>query len=184
MRRRASTVVAAAILVVGGLGGQSAYAAALPVCGGSTGSAGIPGNTCDVDVTAECPQGSSTTQVRYAVSPSATPASVDITWTNTPGNDVTVTGQPLSGTLAWPAPSARTATLVFGTNPSVSVDVVNACQSGQSAVLASGPRTTRSSGVLAETGAAAGPALAIGAGALLVGGTSLVLLRRARRDSL
>lgn len=37
--------------------------------------------------------------------------------------------------------------------------------------------------VLAQTGAA-GPALAIGAGALLVGGTSLVLLRRARRDGI
>jgi LPXTG-motif cell wall-anchored protein len=179
--RRASTVVAAAILIVGGLGGQSAAAATLPVCGGSTGSAGIPGNTCDVDATAECVSG--TTQIRYAVTPTATPASVDITWTNTPGSDVTLTGQALSGTLVWPAASARTATLVFGTNPAVSVDVVNACASAEGAVLASGPRTTRSSGVLAATGAA-GPALAIGAGALLVGGTSLVLLRRTRRDSL
>ena len=181
MRRRAFTVAAAALLVVGGLGGQSASAAALPVCGASTGSAGIPGNTCEVDATAECVAG--TTRIHYAVSPTATPASVDITWTNTPGDDVTLTGRALSGSLDWPVASARTATLVFGTNPAVSVDVVNACRSAEGAVLASGPRTTRSSGVLAATGAA-GPALAIGAGALLVGGASLVLLRRTRRDSL
>jgi LPXTG-motif cell wall-anchored protein len=179
--RRASTIAAAAVFIAGSLGGQSAAASVLPVCGDETGSAGIPGETCEVDAVADCIEG--TALIEYVADVDAD--TVDIVWTNTPGEDLILTEQPLEGVLDWPEPSAQTATLVFGDNPDLAVDVVNPCEAEEGVAPVSNPRPTAVSGgvsgVLAATGAA-GPALAIGAGALLVGGTSLVLVRRARRD--
>jgi LPXTG-motif cell wall-anchored protein len=214
--RRAHAVVAAAMLLVGGVAGPSAALGTQVVPGCAPGDNYVPGEECEVEVEPLSPDCIDTVPtLPYAVGitvPAGQPPvdTIDITWINPDGDDVVLVDQPLEGDLVWPGTvvgADGTATdwpdwtqnangtwsrgdafswavgsvdLRFGTNPSatVSVDYPDEpeCRP-EGAVLVSNPRPTGVSRVLAATGAA-GPALAIGAGALLVGGTGLVLVRR------
>ena len=211
--RRAHAVVAAAMLLVGGVAGPSAALASEIIPGCEPGSGYVPGEDCEVLVEPLEPDCIDTVPtLPYAVGinvPAGQPPvdTIDITWVNPDGDDVVLDDQPLEGDLVWPGTvvgsdgqatdwpdwtqnangtwsrgdafswAVGTVDVVFGSNPSATLSVEYPdepeCRP-EGAVLVSNPRP---SGVLALTGAA-GPALAIGAGALLLGGTGLVLLRR------
>ncbi|WNB85173.1 LPXTG cell wall anchor domain-containing protein [Cellulomonas sp. ATA003] len=175
--RRALTVVAATMFAVGGFAGTSASAATLPLC--EPGDGYVPGETCQsrVAAEAECPDGSA--EIVYSVE-GATGSTVDLTW-----NGTALPGQPLSGTLTWPAGNTADATLVFATTPATTVTVDYPCE--ESGVLPAPETPSRStdraeSGVLAETGATGLP-IALGGGALIVGGAAAVMLARRNRQA-
>ncbi|GAA2726638.1 hypothetical protein CAE01nite_22570 [Cellulomonas aerilata] len=196
--RRALTVLASAAVAVAGLAGPAA-AATLPLC--TPNDRYIPGGTCEVRVTPECNEGAPV--LDYVVAPGAVggAATVDVTWTNLPGADLVLADQPLTvDNQAWPAGADGEVTLVFATAPEatrVNVTVPEACASslvlasretprsaaagsGAAAAAADSVRSQSSSGVLAATGSAVLP-LALGGGALVLGGTALLLARRARQ---
>lgn len=127
-----------------------------------------------------CPAGS--LELAYTVTASGTPkTTVDLHWTSTGVAEVVQTDQPFSGTVAWPASIPKTATdvkFVVGTEAVVRVDPAAALAAcgGSKVLVVSNPK---SSGVLAATGSESLPLL-LGAGALLLVGTVLVLARSAR----
>ena len=183
--RRALTVVAATMFAVGGLAGPAAGAVApLPIC--EPGDGYVPGETCEsaVQVVAECPAGE--TLVEYVVRGGAVDGSgtVDITWTGLPGGDQVVAGQPLTGELAWPSADVESAVLVFATTPPVSVPVTYACEDDSVRPVTDTDQGVAApdddSGVLAETGSEALP-LALGGGALVLGGAAAVMMARRNR---
>lgn len=215
--RRAHAVVAAAVLMVGGVAGPSAALTTQVIEGCDPATGYVPGTPCEVEVLEPDCINTVPTLPYAVVGPdgSALPAgSVDVTWVNPDGDDVVLADQNPEGSLVWPGTVVGpdgTATdwpdwtqnadgtwsrgdafswavgsvdVMFG-SVAVTVQYPDSpeCRP-EGTVLANNPTTrtpTGVSGVLAATGAA-GPALAIGAGALLVGGTSLVLLRRSRRE--
>jgi len=207
--RRAHTVAAAALLMVGGVAGPSA-ALATQVIDGCVAPGYPAGTPCEVEIQPDCIN-TVPTLPYLVVGPDGQPATgepIDITWVNPDGDDVVLADQPLEGDLVWPGTvvgadglatdwpnwtqnadgtwsqgdaftwAVGTVEVQFG-GASVNVQYPDRpeCRP-EGSVLATPPsRPTGLSGVLAATGSA-GPALAIGAGALLVGGTSLVLIRR------
>jgi LPXTG-motif cell wall-anchored protein len=164
--RRASAVVAATFVAIAGLAGPS-VAAELPICGDGVGSGAIPGQTCEAAVEATAVCVGEDLVLRYAVTnPSSSASTVDVTWAGS------TSAQPLSGDLPWPADLTSDATVTFGTTPEATTVTAAFRDCAEGDVSASG--------VLASTGSEAS-GLAIGAGALVVGGASLLLMRRARR---
>jgi len=179
--RRAFTVLAATVVTVGGLAGPAAA---------QVGDDYIPDGS--VLVEGVCTDNAPALTYDVGVLPNDA-TMIDITWTSTSGGNVVLTDQPTAGQLTWPAGVTTDATIVFGTTPETSVRAVYPC-ARQTAVLAGSETGNASgvlsaadrsrntgglSGVLAATGVEAS-SLAIGAGALLVAGTSLVLVRRRR----
>ncbi|WP_298461469.1 LPXTG cell wall anchor domain-containing protein [uncultured Cellulomonas sp.] len=190
--RRAFSVVAATMFAVGGLAGTSATAAELPLC--EEGDGYVPGETCESVVLAEldCPDGVAT--IDYDIAGTGDEDGlVDVTWTGLPGGDVTVTGQPLTGTLTWPTGVTADATIVFGTTPPTALLAEYPCDDDSGVAAGGETPTSRSttrtavaarseSGVLAQTGATGLP-IALGGGALIVGGAAAVILARRSRQA-
>ena len=176
--RRAFTVVATAVVAAGGFAGPAA-AATLPLCSPNDGY--VPGETCEAAVVATPDCVNNTPVLDYAVTERAVggAGTVDIRWTNLPGEDIVLANQPLTASdVAWPAGADASVTLVFGTSPSstrVNVTADSACSA--SLVSAAVGGSGAESGVLAATGSEALP-LALGGAALVVGGAALVLARR------
>ena len=127
------------------------------------------------------------------------PATVDVVWVNPTGADVTLTGQPLSGSLLWAGATAGvagqgaawarpTVEVRFLTTPEASVVVTHptttcsaggASAGGAGTAAGSGVSQARSGGLLSATGLTTAPLLAV-AGGLLVLGTAAVLVTRRR----
>jgi len=127
-------------------------------------------------------------QLTYRVIAEGTDATtVDLHWRGPAGSEVVLAAQPLAGTVTWPASIARVATDVrFVANPEATVRVdpaaANAaCATPTSKVLSvSDEAPTRSSRVLAFTGAEVLPLVAVGA-ALLLAGAGVLVARAARQ---
>jgi LPXTG-motif cell wall-anchored protein len=194
--RRALTLVAAAGVAAAGLAGPSAAAATLPLCSPNDGY--IPGQTCEVavEVDTECVNGRPVLHYAAGSGSVGGAGSVDIRWTNLPGADIVLEDQPLTvQNQPWPAGADASVTLVFATSPAstrVNVQADAACgaalvRSGTgtgtgtaSGVTAAASGSRSASGVLAATGSEA-LSLALGSGALVLGGAALVLARRSRQ---
>jgi LPXTG-motif cell wall-anchored protein len=189
--RRAFTVLATAAVAVAGFAAPAAaQTTALPLCTPNDGY--VPGESCALVIaTPECLNGNPV--LDYEVSPVAVAGgqnTVDIRWTNLPGADVLQEDRPLRGdNVAWAAGADANVTLVFSTSPQpISLNVTAAAACSESLVLAASDSSSRSgaarsqsaSGVLAATGSEALP-LALGGGALILGGAALVLARRSRQ---
>jgi LPXTG-motif cell wall-anchored protein len=182
--RRAFTVVATAVVAVAGFAGPASAATDLPPC--TPGDGYIPGRTCEavIVVDTECVNGAPV--LDYSVPAAAVngASTVDVRWTNLPGADVVRADQPLSvDNQAWPAGADASVTLVFATTPAdtrVNVTAPTDCSEGLVSAAPSRSGTRAQSGVLAATGSDALP-LALGGGALILGGAALVLARRSRQ---
>lgn len=172
--RRVFTVVATAVVAVGGFAGSASAETTLPLCTPNDGY--IPGQTCEAAVTAsvECVDGAPV--LDYAVPARAVggAGTVDITWTNLPGADVVLADQPLTGdNVPWPAGSDAAVTLVFATTPAetrVNLAAPTDCveglvlpapqnpTTGNPVTPVAGPGTPTASGVAATGTRAAGTA--------------------------
>ncbi|WP_159810016.1 hypothetical protein [Cellulomonas citrea] len=149
--------------------------------------------TCKVlveDVTATCTDDLSGANLAYAltVQGGLQASTVSVKIGDTAGHSATLTGQPLSGSVAWPsAVSAKTATVTFTTDTPTpyAVSTTLATPNCVSAVLAAeDPPASASSGgvtqVLAATGAQVGPMLMVAAGLLVAGALALLVAHRRR----
>lgn len=155
--------------------GTPASAAADPCNGRGTGYGA--GGVCVVAVLRANPGCSATgaLTVNYKVTVTGTTATkVDLHWLKSGGSEVVLAGQPLAGTVAWPASIPIRATqvrFVAGGDAVVTVDPTTALAP---AACVGDPAT------LASTGSETGPIVAIG-GALLIAGAGILLARAAQQ---
>lgn len=149
--------------------------------------------TCKVlveDVTAACTDDLSGANLAYAltVQGGLQASTVSVKIGDATGHSATLSGQPLSGSVAWPsAVSAKNATVTFTTETPTpyAVSTTVATPNCVSAVLAAeDPAAPPASGgvtqVLAATGAQVGPMLMVAAGLLVAGVLALLVARRRR----
>lgn len=144
--------------------------------------------TCKVlveDVSATCTDDLSGANLDYAltVEGGLGAKSVDVTLTDTAGHTAAINGKPLSGSVAWPSNvNAANTTVTFTTTTATPYTVSTEVKTPSciSQVLADEGGSTARSAVLASTGSQVGPVLALSAGLLLVGGTTVLLVRRRR----
>lgn len=171
------------------LGALSIFAAGLPasaaVAGCQPATPGYAGSgVCSVTVTkaqAVCLNG--VVQLSYEVGTEPTVASsVDLKWINPAGPAFTLTGQPLTGTVVWPASIPKVALdvqFISGATATVRVDPTAASSSCTvskvlSVTVPTSPSSS-SSRVLSATGAEVLPFVVTGGGLLLVGAALLVV---------
>lgn len=190
------------------LGALSIFAAGLPAsAAGDTCAEQDPGygasGVCSVvvaDPSAVCLSGFVQLTYKVSTAPDGA-ATVDLTWVNPAGANVTLTGQPLAGTVTWPASIPKVAVDVqFASGPTTATARVDpaaanaSCTASRvlsvtepatpsasrvlSAPSSSVPAVT-SSRVLAATGVEILPFVGVGAGLLIVG-TGLLVARAAR----
>ncbi|MBU4213176.1 MAG: LPXTG cell wall anchor domain-containing protein [Actinobacteria bacterium] len=150
--------------------------------------------TCKVlveDVTAACTDDLTGANLTYAVTVEGglQASTVTVKVMDTAGHSSSMTGQPLSGSVAWPkAVTAKDATVTFTTETLTPYAVSTSIKTPAcvSAVLAADdPAVTKpgSGGVtqvLAATGAQVGPLLGVAAGLLVAGVVALLVARRRR----
>ncbi len=178
-RRWAAVALLGAALV--GLGSAAGAAEADGCAGEDDGY--VAGGVCELEVVAEAVCIGDEAYLAYALTlPGSTATTATATWENPDGDDVVLTGLPLTGQLAWPGDWARPSVdVTFDVNPSATVTVAYpgataGCVSGGVSQVAD-----EESGVLASTGFG-GAAFLGAAGGLLVAGGVLVGVSRVRRS--
>ena len=139
------------------------------------------------DVQAVCTDDLSGANLHYTLTVAGGLAAdkVTVTFADSSGKTVSASGQPLSGTVAWPASIKTTkATVTFTTETATPYTASRALTTPTciSQVLAEGGNPA--SAVLASTGAQVGPLLAIAGGLLVVGLAIVVFTVRRRRDAM
>lgn len=138
------------------------------------------------EVTAACTDDLTGANLSYAltVEGGLQASTVTVTFADTAGHTSSVSGQPLSGSVAWPAAvTAKSATVTFTTETSTPYAVATTVKTPScvSAVLAAeDPATGGVTQVLAATGAQIGPLLGVAAGLLVAGVIALLIARRRR----
>lgn len=183
-RTLAALLLGALSIFVAGSPASAAAGGCQPATPGYTGS-----GVCSVTVTkaeAICLNG--VVQLSYVVGTGPTAASsVDLKWLNPAGPAFTSTGQPLTGTVVWPASIPKVALdvqFVSGATATVHVDPTAASSSCTVTKVLSVTGPTSSSRVLSATGAEVLPFAVTGGGLLLVGAVLLVVrAARLRRPS-
>lgn len=170
---------------------SGAFAASSDPCEVANGYAAP--ETCKVlveDVTATCRDDLTGANLAYAVTVEGGLAAKTVTvkFIGADGTTSSVTGQPLSGSVAWPSTvSTSGSTVSFTTETATPYSVsaaVNSVNCTSQVLAAEDPADPAAAGgvtqVLAATGAQVTPLLILAAGLLVAGGLALLVARRRR----
>jgi LPXTG-motif cell wall-anchored protein len=144
--------------------------------------------TCKIlvdDPVATCTDDLSGANMTYAVTAAGglQASSVNITFKDGNGQTAAVNGKPLTGSVPWPSNITATSTTVTFTTTTATpytASVAVSTPECMSQVLADEGANT--SAVLASTGSQVGPLLGIAGGLVVVGGVTLLLVRRRRAE--